>query len=71
MVIGTVPYYDQMNSSPKFNRAINGILCSFVGLLASVAIHFASNIPWDIPHLTMTITAFIALLLNVDILWVV
>lgn len=71
MVIGAVPYYDRLNSSPEFNRAINGILCSFVGLLASVAIHFAYNIPWDIPHMTMVVAAFIALLLNVDILWVV
>ncbi|MDD1751980.1 MAG: chromate efflux transporter [Methanotrichaceae archaeon] len=71
MVIGTVPYYDQLNCSPKFNRAINGILCSFVGLLASVVIHFASNIPWDLSLVTMAIAAFIALLFNVDILWVV
>lgn len=71
MVIGAVPYYDRLSSSPGFNRAVNGIFCSFVGLLASVALHFASSMPWDLPHVAMAIVAFAALLLKVDILWVV
>jgi chromate transporter len=71
MVIGTVPYYDRLISSPRFNRAVNGILCSFVGLLASVTFHFASNMQWDFPHATMTVAAFIALLFEVDILWII
>ena len=71
IVIGIVPYFDRMRTSPYFNRVLTGILCSFVGLLLTVTIHFASNIPWDLPRLVITLGAFIALLKKVDILWVV
>jgi chromate transporter len=71
MVIGTVPYYDRLSGSPGFNRAINGILCSFVGLIASVAFHFAYSMQWNFPLVTMAVVAFVALLFNVDILLVV
>jgi chromate transporter len=71
MVIGTVPYYDRLSGSPRFNRAINGVLCSFVGLLSATAFHFASNTPWNLPHATMAVVAFVALLFKVDILLVV
>ncbi len=71
MVIGTVPYYDRFSSSLRFNRAINGIFCSFVGLLASAAFHFALSMPLDIFHVAMAVAAFIALFYGVEILWVV
>ncbi len=71
IVIGIVPYFDRMRNSPYFNRVLTGILCSFVGLLLTVTIRFASNIPWDLPRLVITLGAFIALLKKVDILWVV
>ncbi|MDP2972315.1 MAG: chromate efflux transporter [Deltaproteobacteria bacterium] len=71
IVIGIVPYFDRMRTSPYFNRVLTGILCSFVGLLLTVTIRFASNIPWDLPRLVITVGAFIALLKRADILWVV
>ncbi len=71
IVIAIVPYFDRMRNSPYFSRVLTGILCSFVGLLLTVTIHFASNIPWDLPRLVITLGAFIALLKKVDILWVV
>lgn len=71
MVIGTVPYYDRFSSSPCFNRAINGIFCSFVGLLASATFHFALSMPLDIFHVAMAVAAIIALLYRFEILWVV
>jgi len=71
IVIGIVPYFDRMRTSPYFNRVLTGILCSFVGLLLTVTIHFASNIPWDLPRLLIAGGAFIAFLMKVDILWVV
>jgi chromate transporter len=71
LIIGTVPYYDRLSGSAKFNMAVNGILCSFVGLLASVFLHFASNLTWDLPHMIIAVAALIALILRVDILWVV
>ena len=71
MVIGTVPYYDRLSGSPGFNRAVNGIFCSFAGLLAYVAFRFATAMPWDLPHVSLAAAALIALIAGVDILWVV
>ncbi len=71
IVIAIVPYFDRMRNSPYFSRVLTGILCSFVGLLLTVTIRFASNIPWDLPRLVITLGAFLVLLMKVDILWVV
>jgi chromate transporter len=71
IVIAIVPYFDRMRNSPYFSRVLTGILCSFVGLLLTVTIRFASNIPWDLPFLLVAGGAFVALLMKVDILWVV
>lgn len=71
MVIGTVPYYDRFSSSAWFNRAVNGVFCSFVGLLASASFRFAISMPPDLFHIVMASLAFIALLYRIDILWVV
>jgi chromate transporter len=67
MVIGIVPYYDRFSSFPWFNRAVNGIFCSFVGLLASATFRFALSMPLDIFHVVMAIAAFIALFYGVEI----
>ncbi len=71
LVIGTVPYYDRLSSSSVFNRAVNGISCSFVGLLAYVALHLAQSVPWDLPRAMLALAAFIALLRKIEILWIV
>lgn len=71
MLIGVAPWFDRVRSSPWFTRAIGGILCSFVGLLLTVTIRFALNVPWDWPHLALATAAFAALILKRDILWVV
>ena len=71
IVVGIVPYFDKLRTSPYFNKAIGGILCSFVGLLLSVTFRFALNIPWDFLRIILTVAAFVALLFKVDILWVV
>lgn len=41
MVIGSVPYFDRLRILPYFNKIICGILCSFIGLLLTVAFRFA------------------------------
>src|SRR3989304_4738450 len=71
LVIGLVPYFDRLRASRFFDRIIGGILCSFVGLLLTVTLRFAGNVPWDVPHLLLAGGALIALLRKVDILWVV
>jgi len=71
ILIGVAPWFDQLRASPWFTRAIDGILCSFVGLLFSVTIGFALNVTWDWPHLAIAASAFTALFFKLDILWVV
>jgi len=71
IVVGIVPYFDRLRSSPYFKKIVAGILCSFVGLLLTVTIRFALDIPWDVPRVLLSSVAFIALILKVDILWVV
>ena len=71
ILIGIAPWFDRLRQSPYFMRAIGGILCSFVGLLLTVTVNFALNVHWDFLHILLAAAAFVALLLNVDILWVV
>ena len=71
MVIGIVPYFDRFRASDQFNRCIAGILASFMGLLLSVTIQFALDVPWDIPRIVLAGAALVALLLRADVLWVV
>jgi chromate transporter len=71
IVVGIAPYFERLRSSPYFKKVITGILCSFVGLLLTVTIRFALDIPWDIPRTLLSGAAFVALILKVDILWVV
>jgi chromate transporter len=71
IVIGLTPYFDRLCNSVYFAGAIRAILCSFVGLLLTVTFRFASNIPWDIPRVSLAVAAFVALLLKVEILWIV
>ncbi len=71
LVVAITPYFDRLSSSSYFSRVIHGVLCSFVGLLFIVTIRFASDVPWDIPHILLATAGLAALLLKVDILWVV
>ncbi|MFN8467477.1 MAG: chromate efflux transporter [Caldilineaceae bacterium] len=71
LVIAIAPYFDRMRATPAFNKAIGGVLCSFVGLLLVVTIRFAVNIQWDPAHFVLAALALAALLYKVDILWVV
>ena len=71
MVIGITPLFDRLRLSPWFNKAIGGVLCSFVGLLFTVIFRFAGNVAWDWRSLVSVGGALAALLLKVDIFWVV
>lgn len=71
LVVGIAPYFDRLRSSAYFNQVIQGVLCSFVGLLFTVTLRFAWNVHWDIPHILLAVGSLIALLLKTDILWVV
>jgi chromate transporter len=71
ILVGIAPWFDRVRTSPWFTRAIGGILCSFVGLLFSVTIRFALNVHWDWMHVALAAAALAALILKLDILWVV
>jgi len=71
MVVGFVPYFDRLRASSYFDRCLSGILASFVGLLLSVTIQFAGGVSWDVPKIVLAGAALVALVLKVDVLWVV
>lgn len=66
-----VPSFDRIRGSRHFEQVLTGILCSFVGLLSTVTVRFAADVPWDGPRALITLGAFVALVRRVDILWVV
>jgi len=71
MVVGVVPHFDRLRASDRFNRCMSGILASFVGLLLSVTLQFGLDVPWNVPRIVLAGTTLVALLLRVDVLWVV
>ena len=71
MVMVTVPYFDRLQHSLWFRRALRGVLATFVGLLAAVAVHFGMAVSWSIPGVAIAAAAFAALRFKIDILWVV
>jgi chromate transporter len=71
LVIGVAPFFARLLSFIWFNRALAGLLCSFVGLLATVTIRFALQVRWDGLHLLLACAALAALLRKIDLLWVV
>jgi chromate transporter len=65
------PWFQRLRANPAFQRASRGIALSFVGLLASVTVHFALVTPWSVPAVIIAVLGLAALLLKVDVLWVV
>jgi len=63
--------FTRLQRSAPFNRAVKGILASFVGLLLFVTIKFAAAVPWDILRLVIVAAAVAALLKKIDILYIV
>jgi chromate transporter len=70
-VIGTVPYYDRLRNWQLYQKAFQGILFSFVGLLLSVTIKLALAVPWSWFPALLATGAFVSLLLGAEIAWVV
>ena len=71
LVIAVAPVFLRLNSLPLFRKGIDGILCSFVGLLASTAVRLGMSLAWDLPRAAIAAAAFIALMLRVNLLWIV
>ena len=71
ILMGIIPFFDKLRSYPQFNKVINGILCSFVGLLTVVTYRFTNGIPWNLANIAFTLIAFGLLLRKVDVIWVI
>jgi len=71
MVLVTVPYFDRLQRSVVFRRALRGVLVSFVGLLLAVTVAFARETSWAVPSAILAVSSFAALRMGVDIVWVV
>ena len=71
IVVLVEPWFRRLRSSPTFQTVTRALVLCFVGLLASVTIHFAQIAPWSIPSGIVATLAFVALLLKVDVVWVV
>lgn len=66
-----VPHFDRIKATPWFQRAMRGILAAFVGLLLAVTVKFALAVPWTPVSALVVGVAFTALMLKVEMLWVI
>lgn len=71
ILMGIIPFFDKLRSYPQFNKVINGILCSFVGLLTVVTYRFTIGIHWNLFNIIFTLVAFALLVRKVDVIWVI
>jgi chromate transporter len=71
VVVLVEPWYRRFRNSPVVQGVTRGLALSFVGLLASVTIHFARAVPWSLPAVVIAGGGLVALLRKVDVLWVV
>ncbi len=71
MVIGFTPYFDRLRKEALLSTAIRAVLCAFVGLLFTVTFRFGATIPWNIPRAALAAAAFVALLMKVEMSWII
>jgi len=71
ILMGIIPFFDKLKLHPQFYKLMNGILCSFVGLLVVITYRFSIGIQWNPFNILITLIAFILLVLKVDVIWVV
>jgi chromate transporter len=71
MVIGIVPYFDRLRRSHAVQQALSSIVCAAVGLMLTVTMRLAWEIPWDMTRAVLASAAFVAVVWQVDLLWVV
>lgn len=71
ILMGIIPFFDKLKSYPEFSKIINGILCSFVGLLAVITFRFTNGIHWNLSNIFITLIAFVFLIRKVDVIWVI
>ena len=65
------PFADRLVASPVIRRVLRGSLISLVGLMAAVAARFLLAVHWNPTAALLAGSAFLALRLGADVLWVV
>ncbi len=71
ILMGIIPFFDKLRAYPQFNKVINGVLCSFVGLLSVITVRFGIDIHWTTFNILFATTAFILLIKKVDVVWII
>ncbi len=71
LLTAATPYSDRLQGSAPFQRAMQAVLVSFVGLLASVSIRFIATVHWGPIEILLTGAALFALYRRVEVLRVV
>lgn len=71
ILMGLIPFFDRLKTFPQFNKVVNGILCSFVGLLTIITYRFAIGVQWNPIYILFTVVALVLLMRKVDAIWVV
>ena len=65
------PWFSRFSASPVFKGAAHALVLSFVGLLASVTVHFAEITTWSLSSVLLATAALLALLFKIEVVWVV
>ncbi len=71
LLLLVVPYFDRMQHNISLQRALRGVLVSFVGLLLAVTIRFGFAVHWTPLSALIAVCALAALLKKINILYVV
>jgi chromate transporter len=71
LIVAAAHYFIRLKHNAFFQRAMNGILASFVGLLLATTIKFGLTAHWEPVTVFLCVGAFTALMLKTDILLVV
>jgi chromate transporter len=65
------PYFSRLRRNRYFNKAVAGILLSFIGLLAALTVRLGLGVTWGVTTVLLALVAFVALRLKVSVVWVV
>ncbi len=71
VLLAAASHLDRLRGSVWVQRALRGVLATFVGLLAAVLLHFLQTTPWSPVAAAVAVAALVALWRGVDLLWVV
>jgi len=71
ILMALAPFFDRLSKLKNFARGINGILCSFVGLLLITTFNFGMDITWSPEAIIIAAVSFALLILRVNVGWLI